>query len=187
MRLALLKTLVVAAGSILALGSSAAANCGGSLYCNSGSSVSSHSYPGLSSWSYGGGTSYGSAYGSSFTPASYGSSYTSNYSSGQSYVPFTTPSNTSVRNMTNLSIPGLGANERLCTVDCPVNVYNPEGGKVLGCYEICKPAVQTITTYNYVRVVRPIVYVHYPVPTPVYQRPVASCYGPAIYHGYFGC
>lgn len=58
---------------------------------------------------------------------------------------------------------GLGANESLQATNCPTNVYNPEGGRVLGCYNVVKPVPQT----NYVRVVRPIIYVRYPVPVAV--------------------
>lgn len=61
------------------------------------------------------------------------------------------------------SVPGLGSNESLQSTDCPVNVYNPTGARVLGCYNVVKQVPQT----NYVRVVRPIIYVRTPVPTPV--------------------
>ncbi len=92
-------------------------------------------------------------------------------------VPFTT----SVSNVSSMSIAGLGPNERLCPTKCPVNVYNPEGGKVLGCYNVCKPVQPVQHTYvqQWVRVVRPVIYVRYPVPTPV---PVAvpTCYAPVM-------
>lgn len=61
------------------------------------------------------------------------------------------------------TIPGLGQNETLRARACPTNVHNPEGGKVLGCYDVVKPVPQT----NYYRVVRPIIYVRYPVPVAV--------------------
>lgn len=61
------------------------------------------------------------------------------------------------------SVAGLGYGESLQATNCPVNVYNPTGARVLGCYNVVKPVPQT----NYVRVVRPVVYVRYPVPTPV--------------------
>ena len=61
------------------------------------------------------------------------------------------------------SVPGLGAGEHLQATNCPVNVYNPTGARVLGCYDVVKQVPQT----NYVRVVRPVVYVRYPVATPI--------------------
>ena len=61
------------------------------------------------------------------------------------------------------SVSGLGYGESLQSTNCPVNVYNPDGGRVLGCYNVVKPVPQT----NYVRVVRPIIYVRYPVPVAV--------------------
>lgn len=61
------------------------------------------------------------------------------------------------------SVPGLGSNESLQSTNCPVDVYNPTGARVLGCYNVVKQVPQT----NYVRVVRPVVYVRYPVTTPV--------------------
>ena len=61
------------------------------------------------------------------------------------------------------SVPGLGAGEHLQATNCPVNVYNPTGARVLGCYDVVKQVPQT----NYVRVVRPVIYVRYPVATPI--------------------
>jgi len=157
-------------GSAVVMSQTAAANCAGT-YCNN----SSASLAPLSSWSQGpavgasvtlpGTHSPVAAYGSSSSYSTYssGSSYSSG---GQSYVPFS--SNTSVANMTNLSISGLGANERLCEANCPVDVHNPMGGQVLGCYKICQPVAPRPVIYqNFVRVVRPIIYVRYPVPVAV--------------------
>lgn len=61
------------------------------------------------------------------------------------------------------SVPGLGSGESLQATNCPVNVYNPTGARVLGCYDVVKQVPQT----NYVRVVRPVIYVRYPVATPI--------------------
>ena len=61
------------------------------------------------------------------------------------------------------SVPGLGSGESLQATNCPVNVYNPTGARVLGCYDVVKQVPQT----SYVRVVRPVIYVRYPVATPI--------------------
>jgi len=76
-------------------------------------------------------------------------------------------------------ISGLGHNESLRATDCPVNVHGTSGeGRVVGCYNVVKPVPQT----TYYRVVRPIVYVRYPVHYPV---PVAipSCQAPIVIPG----
>lgn len=106
-------------------------------------------------------------------------------------VPFSTPGNLSVSSVSSLTVPGLGPNERLCPTTCPVDVHNPEGGKVLDCYSVCEPVaapapqpvIQPAVSYNIVRVVRPIVYVRYqsPVTAPrpqcvTVQRPSYGCY-----------
>lgn len=57
------------------------------------------------------------------------------------------------------TLPGLGQNESLQATNCPTAVYNPNGGRVLGCYNVVKPAPKT----TYYRVVRPVIYVRYPV------------------------
>ncbi len=106
---------------------------------------------------------------------SVGRSYTS---SSSTIVPFTT----TVDNISSYRIEGMGANEFLSETSCPTSVYNPEGAKVLGCYSVVKkaapapvyrpaPVVVPQVRYQQVRVVRPIIYVRYPVPTP-YAVPV---------------
>lgn len=79
------------------------------------------------------------------------------------------------------SAPNLGHNESLRATDCPVNVYNPEGGNVLGCYNVVKPAApRLVQQTSYYRVVRPVIYVRYPVythqvaPRPVLRQPVCN-------------
>jgi hypothetical protein len=64
-------------------------------------------------------------------------------------------------------ISGLGQNEGLRPTTCPVAVHNPEGGRVLGCYNVVRRVAQPVTKTTYYRVVRPIIYVRYPVPVPV--------------------
>lgn len=118
----------------------------------------------------------------------YGSgSVSRSYTDGNTrIVPFST-------NSTNISrhrIAGMGANEVLTPTQCPVSVYNPNGGKVMGCYSVGKIAPRTTVTRTVVRrrivphtvrVVRPIIYVRYPVPIavpfPVYQPRPHMGYG----------
>lgn len=76
--------------------------------------------------------------------------------------------------LTSSIIGGLGVNESLQPTTCPVAVHNPEGAQVLGCYNVVKPVpapvvqtrtiVQTVPTVY--QVVRPVVYLRYPVPVP---------------------
>lgn len=88
------------------------------------------------------------------------------------------------------SLPGLGYNESLRPTTCPTAVYNPNGGKVLGCYNVVKPVAQT----SYYRIVRPVIYVRYPVPVAVPQYGYSQCgsknnasrYGGATYGHSFG-
>lgn len=101
------------------------------------------------------------------------------------------PFQTSVNNISSLRIDGMGSNEFLSETSCPTSVYNPGGAKVLGCYSVVKPVPAPVyrpapvvvpqTYYQQVRVVRPIIYVRYPVPTPVpvpiyqYNYQVSGC------------
>jgi hypothetical protein len=64
---------------------------------------------------------------------------------------------------------GLGHNERLHPTTCPVAVHNPQRHQVTGCYKVVKqwtpPKIQRpVPQRVYYRVVRPIIYVRYPVP-----------------------
>ena len=104
------------------------------------------------------------------TSATSSSSFSTNTTT---VVPFAT----TVDNISNYRINGMGSDEYLSATDCPTEVYNPEGAKVLGCYSVVKPAPAPVyrpapvivpqVQYQQVRVVRPIIYVRYPVPTPV--------------------
>lgn len=93
-----------------------------------------------------------------------------------SYSGYNTPQGNNHPQMIPFSgkLQGLGANESLTPTTCPVNVYNPNGNEVLGCYNVVKttPPVQV---QNYIRVVRPIIYVRYPVPVQMVQFQTASC------------
>ena len=127
------------------------------------------------------------ASGSAASSAAYArsSAYTnSSAMSGSAYrstgqvVPFTT----TVSKISNYRVAGMARNEFLSPTACPTNVYNPGGDKVLGCYKVVKPLqvarpVPQIR-YQQVRVVRPIIYVRYPVPVPVpmpMPMPVPVC------------
>jgi len=180
----ILTTVATIAATTL-MSSTAFAGCNSGTYCNSGSSLTP-----LSSWS--GSSSMGTYSTPTYSTPSYSSSssYTSgtSYSSGSSYLgnsysgvlssaaadaKYGTGSISSPYEGGNVelfgfsgsttSVPGLGSGESLQSTNCPVNVYNPSGARVLGCYNVVKQVPQT----NYVRVVRPIVYVRYPVPTAV--------------------
>lgn len=95
----------------------------------------------------------------------------SSYNSGATqYVPFTSSQSSSG----SISLPGLGSNESLSPTSCPVDVNGLQSGSsVLGCYQVMRQTPpQPTVRYHYgapntTRVVRPIVYVRYPVPTPV--------------------
>lgn len=83
------------------------------------------------------------------------------------------------------SIPGLGHNESLRPTTCPTSVYNPDGRKVLGCYDVVKPVPQiTYSQATYYRVVRPIVYVRYPVPVAVPSYGYGNCQSTAAVSRY---
>ena len=170
----ILKTVTTLAVTSL-LSSVAYAGCNSGTYCNSGSNLAP-----LSSWS-------GSSTGSSFSTPSFSSapSYSSStsYSSGSSFggvmssgLADATSGTGSISSAyeggdvelfgfsgSTTSVPGLGFNESLQSTNCPVNVFNPTGARVLGCYNVVKQVPQT----NYVRVVRPVIYVRYPVATPI--------------------
>jgi len=138
-----------------------------------GSSSSSYSYSSTPLNSYRGQSSY--VVDSTVTSTMSDSEADFRYGSGSISGPYTDGSNTIVpfsttsATLTNYRVPGMGSNEFLSPTDCPVNVYNPGGGTVLGCYQVSKPAPVRVTvpSYHTVRVVRPVIYVRYPVPTPV--------------------
>lgn len=114
----------------------------------------------------------------------------STYNSGSQYVPFSSTASSSG----NITIPGLGQNESLAPTSCPVNVNGLQSGQsVLGCYQVMRQQQQTsnvryhLGAPNTTRVVRPIVYVRYPVPTPVIgiRYPVPTpIYGHGFGHGH---
>ncbi len=93
---------------------------------------------------------------------------------------------TTISTISNRRIAGMGADERLCPTKCPVSVYNPEGGKVLACFSVCKPVAAPAPrpvyrqvriakpVYRQVRIVRPVIYVPYSVPV-LAPMPVQSC------------
>ncbi len=115
----------------------------------------------------------------------------SSYNGATQYVPFTSSQSTSG----NISIPGLGASETLSPTSCPINVNGLQSGQsVLGCYQVMRQTPQPTVRYhlgapNTTRVVRPIVYVRYPVPTPVIRVPYPvqiprPAFGPGFYPGF---
>lgn len=119
----------------------------------------SHSY---SASSYGPSYNASSYNQSSYGPSSYGgvmSQYeaSARYGSGSISESYT-DGNVEMYGFSG-TLPGLGHNESLQATNCPTAVYNPEGGRVLGCYNVVKPVPKT----TYYRIVRPVIYVRYPV------------------------
>ena len=172
-------TTVAAIAATTLMSSAAFANCN-STYCASGSQLSP-----LSSWSsvssYESAPSYSSSTSYSLPATTYGSNYSygisnsygGTLSSAEADATYGTGSISSAYeggdvelfgfSGSTASVPGLGLNESLQATNCPVNVHNPDGARVLGCYNVVKPVPQT----SYYQVVRPVVYVRYPVPVAV--------------------
>lgn len=192
-------TTVAAIAATTLMSSAAFAGCNSGTYCTS--SGHSSTLPSLSSWSgpsyatnnssnysttssysYGSSNSYSGTVSSAYADSTYGTGSISNAHAGGDVQMYGFSGSTN-------SVPGLGINESLQATSCPVSVHNPSGAKVLGCYNVVKPVPQT----TYYRVVRPVVYVRYPVPVAVpYWSGCTvvthtSRYGDRVGHGgYYG-
>ncbi|MCF6220982.1 MAG: hypothetical protein L3J65_07700 [Robiginitomaculum sp.] len=154
--------------------------------CPSGTNRSSDGYCMTS----GSSSSIGISGGSTFASSVYTSPPSMRYAGGNFSASTSTivPFRTSVNNISKHRIEGMGSNEFLSETSCPTSVYNPGGAQVLGCYSVVKaapapvyrpaPVVVPQIHYQQVRVVRPIIYVRYPVPTPVpvYQQNFSNSY-----------
>lgn len=166
-------TTVAAIAATTLMSSAAFAGCNSGTYCTS--SGHSSTLPSLSSWSgpsyatnntssysttssyaYGSSNSYSGTVSSAYADSTYGTGSISNAYAGGDVQIYGFSGSTN-------SVAGLGMNESLQATSCPVSVHNPSGAKVLGCYNVVKPVPQT----TYYRVVRPVVYVRYPVPVAV--------------------
>ena len=179
----------------LAFAGTAQAGCG--TYCgntHSGHGASSHSYAGqsysgqsysgeytgtstlapLSSYYSSGGHGVGGYVSSS--DAGYSTSYTTSYtmSASEASASYGSGSISSTYTGGDVEIfgysgaPDLGAGESLQATDCPVNVIGAShGSRVLGCYNVVRQEVRPVANTTYYRVVRPVIYVRYPVPVPV--------------------
>lgn len=139
----------------------------------SGTPISGNNY-GNTSYSNHSQSSYGGILSSQEANARYGTGTISQtYSDGPARV---IPFSTSSSNIGTYRLPGLGTNEYLMPTHCPVDVNNPNGGTVLGCYKVAKRTIvhQHVHIPKVRRIVRPVIYVRYPVPiavpVPVYQR-----------------
>jgi len=148
----------------LSFAGAASASCGAGMYCGQTSSAPQP----LSTWSTSSGTSYsGVNLPGTFQPAqSYStmSSYQADSTYGTGSISETySDSNTYGFSGSPASVPGLGYNESLQATSCPVNVHGAGEGRVIGCYNVVKPVAQT----SYYRIVRPVIYVRYPVPVAV--------------------
>lgn len=195
----IITTVAAIAATSLMSGAAFAGGCNSGTYCNSSHSSS---LPSLGSWSSSSVSSYESAptySSSSYRPSSYSSSYSYGSSHGStmssSYADATYGTGSISPTYeggeveiygfsgSTTSVPGLGINESLQATSCPVSVHNPSGGRVLGCYNVVKPVPQT----TYYRVVRPIIYVRYPVPVavPYWSGCTVVTHG-SRYGGYWG-
>ncbi len=169
-------TIVAAIAATTMMSSAAFANCN-TTYCTSGySSYSTSAASYGSSYSYGISNSYGGTLSATEADATYGTGSISSAYEGGDVELFGFSGSAA-------SVPGLGYNESLQATNCPVNVYNPEGARVLGCYNVVKPVPQT----SYYQVVRPVVYVRYPVPVAVpYYSGCTVVTNTSRYGGNFG-
>jgi len=148
----------------LSFAGAASAGCGAGMYCGQTASAQP-----ISSWT---GQSSTASYGGVNLPGTFQPSQAystmSSYDADSTYGTGSisqTYSDNSTYGFTGspTSVPGLGYNESLQATNCPVNVYGTGEGRVLGCYNVVKPVPQT----TYYRVVRPVIYVRYPVPVAV--------------------
>ena len=129
--------------ALSAFATTASANCGAGLYCNSGATGA-----------------YGNGFSTTMQPIGATAPATI-YSSASSASYQSFSGSTS-------SVAGLGMNESLQATNCPVGVSGlSEGSRVLGCYNVVTPVAQPVARTTYYRVVRPVVYVRYPVSVPV--------------------
>ncbi len=147
----------------LSFASAASAGCGAGMYCGQTATAQP-----LSSWTAQSSTAYGSVNLPGTFQPSQSYSTMSSYQADSSYGTGSISETYSDENMfafsgSTSSVPGLGYNESLQATNCPVNVYGAGEGRVIGCYNVVKPVPQT----TYYRVVRPVIYVRYPVPVPV--------------------
>jgi len=147
----------------LSLAGVASAGCGAGLYCgdaSAGTSLSSWSGHSSASNGWGSATSFAPSQSFSTTMSSFEADST--YGTGSISETYSAPSTYSFSG-SPASVPGLGANESLRATNCPVNVHGAGEGQVIGCYNVVKPVQRT----SYYRVVRPVIYVRYPVPVAV--------------------
>ena len=158
-----------AVAATLSIASVASANCAPGLYCGQ-TSAASYGWNNAA-------TTYAPTQSYAGTLSSYQADST--YGTGSISETYSDTSTYSFSGSTT-SVPGLGHNESLQATNCPVNVYGTGEGKVLGCYNVVKPVART----SYYRVVRPVIYVRYPVPVAVpYTSP---CHTVTNYSRYGG-
>ena len=158
----------------LSLAGAASANCSSGMYCGDAAANT------MSNWSGQAGTSYNVNSPNSLQSYSAMNSQQadSTYATGSISQTYSDSSTYSFSGST-ASVPGLGHNESLQATNCPVNVYGTGEGTVLGCYNVVKPVPQT----TYYRVVRPVIYVRYPVPVAV---PYASPCNTVTHYSRYG-
>jgi len=173
---------VAAMVATVSLASAASASCGSGLYCGQ---TQSSPQP-LSTWTAQSSQSYGGVN----LPGTFQPSQSYSMSSAQADSTYGTGSISETYSDNSFygfsgstaSVPGLGTNESLQATNCPVGVYGTGEGQVLGCYNVVKPVPQT----TYYRVVRPVIYVRYPVPVAVpYTSPCLTVKQYSRYGGFY--
>ena len=194
--MAIVKTALLGAAG-LAMAGTAWAGCDSGTICSSSKisqyesgygsigavDYSTGGYGGGETVVYSSGGSYDGGLGASTVVSSYSSS--SSYSSGGYGVSAPYSLDTDISHsgtVSGLSIAGLGPNEQLCPTACGSSGV-VGGGKVLGCYAVCKPAPRPVTSTVLTRVVHPVYYVRYPVP---YAVPVATGFGHSVHYSRYG-
>jgi hypothetical protein len=127
---------------------------------------------------------YGSASASAYASSAGGSAYAS--ASANAVVSSAYQSHQYRQEGFSGTYGGLGPNESLHPTRCPISVHNPNGHQVTGCYKVVKrwtpPQVHRPAPHRvYYRVVRPIIYVRYPVPVCVTGGCTPQPYGGSRY------
>ena len=171
MRISYLAAPIIVSG-IISLGTPAFANCTTASCSSSGNAII-----------YGSGSYDAHSKPTQYRPSAHvNQGMNTRFGVAQHTIPFTT----TVSKISKHRVAGMAHDEFLSPTKCPVNVYNPGGHKVLGCYSVVKQAqkIKHVPQIHYqqVRVVRPIIYVRYPVPTPM-PVPAPICRSQALVCG----
>lgn len=172
--------LKLAASTVAALSLAGAAQAGCGNYC--GASTGTSTLPPLSGY-FGGASHTASIAAPSHTMSH--SQASSTYGSGSISSSYTIDSASTYGFSGSVtSAPGLGHGESLQPTSCPVSVDSPAGSRVLGCYSVVRKVAAPVARTTYYQVVRPVIYVRYPVPVPVPYTVYSPCAATAGYSRY---